>query len=60
MANDSVFVREILPIDVKDGYLIDGFPYTGLANAIATESLVNNTSQFELAGVLGFRTISSN
>jgi len=52
MANDSVFVREILPIDVKDGYLIDGFPYTGLANAIATESLVNNTSQFELAGVL--------
>ncbi len=34
------------------GYLIDGFPYAGLANAIATESLVNTTSQFELAGVL--------
>ena len=51
MGND-VFVREIIPIDVKEGYLIDGFPYTGLANAIATESLVNTTSQFELAGVL--------
>lgn len=52
MANDTVFVREIIPIDVKGGYLIDGFPYTGLANAIATESLVSNTAQFELAGVL--------
>ena len=52
MASDAVFVREIISIDVKGGYLIDGFPYTGLANAIATESLVNNTAQFELAGVL--------
>ena len=51
MIND-VFVREINQIDVKGGYLIDGFPYTGLANAIATESLVNNTPQFELAGVI--------
>lgn len=49
---NEVLVREILQIDVKEGYLIDGFPYTGLANAIATESLVNTTSQFELAGVL--------
>ncbi len=48
----EVYVREIIPIDIKEGYLIDGFPYTGLANAIATESLVNTTSQFELAGVL--------
>jgi len=49
---NEVFIREVKPIDVKDGYLIDGFPYTGLANAIATESLVNTTAQFELAGVL--------
>ncbi|HEX5457461.1 MAG TPA: PAC2 family protein [Candidatus Nitrosotalea sp.] len=49
---NEVFVREVIPIDIKDGYLIDGFPYTGLANAIATESLVNTTSQFELAGVI--------
>ena len=49
---NEVFIREVIPIDVKEGYLIDGFPYTGLANAIATESLVNTTSEFELAGVL--------
>ena len=49
---NEVFIREVIPIDIKDGYLIDGFPYTGLANAIATESLVNTTSQFELAGVV--------
>jgi uncharacterized protein len=49
---NEVFIREVIPIDVKDGYLIDGFPYTGLANAIATESLVNTTSQFELSGVI--------
>lgn len=52
MVNEEVFVREIKSIDVKDGYVIDGFPYTGLANAIATESLVSNTSQFELAGII--------
>jgi uncharacterized protein len=52
MADQIVVVREIIPIDIKDGYLVDGFPYTGLANAIATESLASNTSQFELAGVL--------
>jgi uncharacterized protein len=51
MTNDVV-VREIVPVDLKDGYLIDGFPYTGLTNAIATESLINATSQFELVGVL--------
>jgi uncharacterized protein len=49
---NEVFVRELNQIDVKGGYLIDGFPYTGLANAIATESLVNNTSKFELAGII--------
>lgn len=49
---DEITVREIQKVDVKGGFLIDGFPYTGLANAIATESLVNNTSQFELVGIL--------
>jgi uncharacterized protein len=47
----DIVVREITPTDVKNGYLIDGFPYTGLANAIATESLIS-TSQFELVGIL--------
>lgn len=51
MVND-VIIREIIPTDVKGGYLIDGFPYTGLANAIATESLIKNSSQFEIAGVV--------
>lgn len=49
---DDVTIREIVPVDVKGGYLIDGFPYTGLANAIATESIIQNTSQFEVAGIL--------
>lgn len=51
MTND-VIIREIIPVDVKGGYLIDGFPYSGLANAIATESLIKSTPQFEVAGIL--------
>jgi len=56
----EVTVRELKPIDVEGGYLIDGFPYAGLANAIATESMIN-TIQFEMVGVLDsdlFRPIS--
>ena len=49
---NEITVREIKPVDMSNGYLIDGFPYAGLANAIATESLVTTTSQFQLAGVL--------
>src|SRR5207245_9778787 len=49
---NEITVREIAHIDIEGGYVIDGFPYAGLANAIATESLINTTSQFELAGVL--------
>ncbi|MGH9998804.1 MAG: proteasome assembly chaperone family protein [Nitrosopumilaceae archaeon] len=47
----DITVREIKPINIEGGYLIDGFPYAGLANAIATESMIN-TIQFEMAGVL--------
>ncbi|MGI0041227.1 MAG: proteasome assembly chaperone family protein [Nitrosopumilaceae archaeon] len=47
----DITVREIKPINIEGGYLIDGFPYAGLANAIATESMIN-TVQFEMAGVL--------
>ncbi len=47
----SITVREIKPIHIEGGYLIDGFPYAGLANAIATESLTS-TIDFELAGVV--------
>lgn len=48
---DSITIREVKPINIEGGYLIDGFPYAGLANAIATESMIN-TIDFEMAGVL--------
>ena len=47
----EITVRELKPINIEGGYLIDGFPYAGLANAIATESMIN-TIQFEMVGVL--------
>lgn len=50
--NNEITVREIKPINIEGGYLIDGFPYAGLANAIATESLITTTNPFELSGVL--------
>ena len=51
MMSSEITVREVKPINIEGGYLIDGFPYAGLANAIATESMIN-TVQFEMAGVL--------
>ncbi len=47
----EISIREIKPINIEGGYLIDGFPSTGYTSAIATESLIN-TSQFELVGLL--------
>ncbi|MEE9241917.1 MAG: PAC2 family protein, partial [Nitrosopumilaceae archaeon] len=47
----QISIREIKPINIEGGYLIDGFPSTGYTSAIATESLIN-TSQFELAGFI--------
>ena len=44
-------VRELKPINLKGGYLIDGFPSVGFSSAIASESMIH-TSQFELAGVV--------
>jgi uncharacterized protein len=44
-------IKETQPINIEDGYLVDGFPSTGFTSAIATESLIN-TSQFELAGFI--------
>ena len=44
-------IKETKPINVENGYLIDGFPSTGFTSAIATESLIN-TSQFELSGFI--------
>ncbi|MDE1861761.1 MAG: proteasome assembly chaperone family protein [Thaumarchaeota archaeon] len=50
--NNGIVIRELQAVDMEGGFVIDGFPYAGLANAIATESLINTTSQFELMGVL--------
>ena len=47
----DIDIKEIIPIDVENGILINGFPSTGLTSAIATESLIN-TTQFELGGII--------
>src|SRR2546425_848850 len=49
---NEITIKEIAHIDIEGGYVIDGFPYAGLANAIATESLITTTPEFELAAVL--------
>ncbi len=44
-------IKELKPLNLEEGYLIDGFPSVGFSSAIATESMVH-TSQFEVAGVI--------
>lgn len=44
-------IKELKPLNLEDGYLIDGFPSVGFSSAIATESMIQ-TSQFELAGII--------
>jgi uncharacterized protein len=44
-----LWVRELKPINVEGGYLIDGFPSVGFTSAIASESLMH-TSQYDLVG----------
>ena len=47
----KIRIKELKEFDLKDGYLIDGFPSVGFSSAIATESMIN-TSQFDLVGVI--------
>jgi len=49
---NEITIKELVPINIEGGYLLDGFPYAGLASAIATESLMSTASQYELAGFL--------
>lgn len=49
--NPRIFVKELKPINIEGGYLIDGFPSIGATSAIATESMIH-TSQFELVGII--------
>jgi len=44
-------IRELRPINLEGGYLIDGFPSTGFTSAIATESMIQ-ISQFNVAGII--------
>ena len=47
----KIRIRELKPLNLEGGFLIDGFPSVGFTSAIATESMIH-TSQFELAGVI--------
>ena len=47
----DIDVKEIVPINIEGGNVINGFPSTGLTSAVATESLIN-TTQFELGAII--------
>ena len=47
----EIRIKELKPVNLEGGYLIDGFPSVGFSSAIATESMIH-TSQFELAGII--------
>lgn len=49
--NQKIAIKEIKPINIEGGYLIDGFPSIGFTSAIASESMISS-SQFELAGIV--------
>ena len=51
MVYPRIRIKEIKPINIEGGYLIDGFPSIGFTSAIATESLIH-TSNFDMAGVI--------
>ncbi len=46
-----IIIKELKPLNLEDGYLIDGFPSVGFSSAIASESMIH-TSKFELAGII--------
>ncbi len=47
----KIRIKELKPLNLEDGYLIDGFPSVGFSSAIASESMIH-TSKFELAGII--------
>ena len=49
--DNKIHVKEINPINIENGVIINGFPSSGMTSAIATESLIN-TSNFELGGII--------
>ena len=51
MTGSEIVIKEFKEFNLKDGYLIDGFPSVGFSSAIATESMIHK-SQFELGGII--------
>ena len=49
--NQEIRIKETSSINVENGFIINGFPSTGLTSAIATE-LIINTSNFQLAATI--------
>jgi len=47
----KITIKELRPLNLEGGYLIDGFPSVGFSSVIATESMIQ-TSQFKLAGII--------
>lgn len=47
----KITIKELRPLNLEGGYLIDGFPSVGFTSVIATESMIH-TSQFKLAGII--------
>ena len=37
MSSSKIIIKEFKEFNLKDGYLIDGFPSVGFSSAIATE-----------------------
>ena len=48
---NEIHIKEINPINVENGVIINGFPSSGITSAVATESMIN-TSNFELGGII--------
>ena len=49
--NSEIRIKEMSPINIKNGFIINGFPSTGLTSAVSTE-LIINTSNFQLAATI--------
>lgn len=47
----KIEIKELRPLYLEGGCLIDGFPSVGLSSVIATESMIQ-TTQFKLAGII--------
>ena len=49
--NPELRIKETAPIDVEGGFMINGFPSTGITSAIAAEFIING-SQLEPAAII--------